>query len=88
MSRLLIAILVVALLAGAVPVTRWQARRARRHDSVRDCIIRQSLLDPDAAREVDDLELLLSLPAYDPAWDAGRERLWDAARDKQKGDQA
>ncbi|MBC2903196.1 hypothetical protein [Streptomyces cupreus] len=35
-----------------------------------------------AAREVDDLELLYSQPAYDPAWNAGPERLWDAVLDQ------
>lgn len=36
---------------------------------------------------LDQLELAWDAPAYvrpapDPAWDAGRERLWDAARDE------
>lgn len=31
---------------------------------------------------------IYNLPAYDPAWNAGLERLWDAVRDEQqKGDQ-
>lgn len=30
----------------------------------------------------------LNADPYDPKWDAGCERLWDAIRDEQKGDQA
>lgn len=42
---------------------------------------------------LDQLELAWGAPAYgeaavDPAWAAGCERLWDAIRDVQKGDQA
>lgn len=42
---------------------------------------------------LDQLELAWDAPAYgdtavDPAWAAGLERLWDAVRDHQKGDQA
>lgn len=33
--------------------------------------------------KADELELLYLSRAYDPAWDAGRERLWDAVRDQQ-----
>lgn len=38
----------------------------------------------ETTRQVDELELLYSLPAYDPAWAAGMERLWDAIRDEQQ----
>lgn len=46
----------------------------------------------EAAASVDEglarlFEQLGPPPAADPSWDAGLERLWDAARDNQKGDQ-
>jgi hypothetical protein len=84
MSTLEAALIIAAVLVVGLPVTYVQIRRAQRHDSERDRIIRASLLTPEAAREVDDLELLYSQPAYDKAWDAGRERLWDAVRDNQQ----
>lgn len=55
---------------------------------------------PDALRLLQDLDAHLDAHAArlaglyerlgppDPAWDAGRERLYDAVRDHQKGDQA
>lgn len=76
-----LAVIAAVILIG-LPISIAQVRRARRHDSERDRIIRASLLTPEAAREVDDLELLYSQPAYDKAWDAGRERLWGAIRDE------
>lgn len=91
MSTLEAALIIAAVLGVGLPVTYVQIRRARRHDSERDRIIRASLLTPEAAREVDDLELLYSQPAYDKAWDAGCERLWDAIRDEHtnhQGDQS
>ncbi|ELP67696.1 hypothetical protein STRTUCAR8_08626 [Streptomyces turgidiscabies Car8] len=49
-------------------------------------------MTPQQIEDADDLDLLyLSRPfdpATDPQWAAGRERLYDAARDHQKGDQA
>jgi hypothetical protein len=60
-------------------------RRERRRPLERDRIVREAREDA-AAREVDALELLYDLPAYDPAWEAGLERLWNAARDEQNGD--
>ncbi|WP_406417949.1 hypothetical protein [Streptomyces sp. NBC_01614] len=73
------------VLAAAALV--WQIRRALRHESMQDQIVRETRERAEAAREVDDLELLYSMPAFDPAWDAGRERLWNAIRDEQtKGD--
>lgn len=101
-------LVIAAVILVGLPASLVLVRRARRHDSVRDRIIRASLLDPTAAREVDDLELLFSLPdydraaasvddgltdlfeqlgpppAYDPAWEPGLERLWDAIRDEQQ----
>lgn len=76
MSRLLAA--VVALAAA-----HWLVCRLRRAAATRDRLIRETHERADAAREIDPLELAYSLPAYDPAWDAGRERLWDAVRDNQ-----
>jgi hypothetical protein len=57
-------------------------RRERRRPLERDRIIREARERAAAAREVDDLELLYNLPAYNPAWEAGRERLWNAVRDE------
>jgi hypothetical protein len=65
---------------GLLAVGLW--RRGRRHPLERAQVLA-------AAREVDELELLYAMPACNPAWDAGRERLWDAVRDEQqnqKGD--
>lgn len=68
-----------------VPVAVVQCRRALRHEARRARFLREQAA---AVREVNELERILGLPAYDPAWDAGRERLWDAVRDAQhKGDQ-
>lgn len=81
----LIAVLVVAV----APIVRVLVRRAREAHAQCDRILAESC-PPSVLAEVDDLELLYSLPAYDPAWDAGCERLWDAVRDEQnhqKGDQ-
>lgn len=59
----------------------WGATRTRPSDTAH-------AEQATAAREIDELELLYSQPAYDPAWNAGLERLWDALRDEQqKGDQ-
>lgn len=73
----------------SLPVACWQIRHAWRHELERDRIIREAHEQAEIAREVDRLEVLYSLPAFDPAWDAGCERLWDAIRDEQqkKGDQ-
>ncbi|MDX3520767.1 hypothetical protein [Streptomyces scabiei] len=58
-------------------------RAALRHRRDRPDVHEQA----GVAREVDDLELLYGMPAYDPAWNAGFDRLWDAVRDEQqKGD--
>lgn len=82
----------IAVIAGLIgfyallAVCLW--RRERRRPLERDQII-AAAVDRAAARELDQLELLYSLPAYDPAWDAGCERMWDAIRDEQqnqKGD--
>lgn len=98
---------VAALLAFSLAAAYWQIDRARRHEAMRDRIIRAANEHAEAAREVDDLELLYSLPdydraaavideglsglfeelgpppAHDPAWEAGKERLWDAVLDQQ-----
>jgi len=42
MSRLAIAALVAVLLIGSLPILRWQIRRARREESVRDRFIREA----------------------------------------------
>lgn len=91
-----VAVIAVSL-AGTVVLTRC----GRRRESTRDRLIREArarvrdadaqrwATEPGALAELDELELLYSLPAYDPALDAGCERLWDAVRDEQhnqKGD--
>lgn len=81
-------LVIAAVILVGLPASVALVRRARRHDSVRDRIIRASLLSPEAAAEVDDLELLYGMPAYDPALAEGCERLWDAIRDTNtEGDQ-
>lgn len=85
MSTLAAALTVAALLGFSLAATVWQIRRAVRHESTRNRLIREAHERAAAARETDGLELLYSLPAYDPAWDAGRERLWNAVRDGQGG---
>lgn len=75
------ALTVAAVLLVGLPAAYWRIKRA---EAVCDRLIRERA---DAARETDDLELAYSLPAYDPAWEAGMERLWNAIRDEQtKGD--
>jgi hypothetical protein len=49
----------------------WSALRPRPTDTAHHD-------QANAVREIDDLELLYSLPAYDPEWEAGRRRLHDA----------
>jgi hypothetical protein len=83
-STLEAALIVAAVVLVGLPVTYVQIRRAQRHDAARDRIIHASVLSVEGAREVDELELLYSLPDYDPVWEAGRERLWDAIRDEQQ----
>lgn len=72
-------------LGGTYAVLRW----AMPAESTRDRLIREAHARAVVAHEIDDLELAYNLPALDPAWDAGRERLWDAVRDNQhKGEDA
>lgn len=108
MSRPVI-VVVCGLLAFYTLLGVLLVRRERRRPLERDRIICEARERAAAAREVDDLELLYNLPAYnpaaaiddgpnelfeqlgpppasDPAWEAGLERLWDAARDEQNGD--
>lgn len=80
MSTAEAAAIVAAVLLFSLAATYWQIRRAMRHESRRDQFMHEQA---EAAREVDDLELLYSMPAYDPAWEPGMERLWDAIRDEQ-----
>ncbi|MEU1448714.1 hypothetical protein [Streptomyces mirabilis] len=83
MSTTTAALIVFALLAFALVAAYWQIRRACDYESDRDRIVREAHEQAHTAAEVDDLELTYSLPAYDPAWAAGVERLWDAVRDEQ-----
>ena len=81
---LIVLVVLVVVLAGMFEVID-----RKQHESERDQIIRASLLSPEAAAEVDALEIQFAQPAYDPALDAGCERLWDAIRDTNttEGDQ-
>lgn len=81
MSDLTAAAIVALLIGFALAAVCWQARRAQQADSGRGRIIREAHQRAVMAREIDELELIYDLPAYDPAWDPGRERLWDAIRD-------
>ena len=44
-------------------------------------------LPEDEVAEIRELRLAFEAPAYDPHLAAGCERLWDAIRDQQNGDQ-
>lgn len=81
MSSLAAFAVVVAVLAVSLPAAYWQIRRAQRGESTRDRIVREAHERAESAREAEDLERIYSLPVYDPAWEAGLERLWDAVRD-------
>ncbi|MFI5687842.1 hypothetical protein [Streptomyces sp. NPDC051636] len=84
MSTATAVLITAAVLAFSLPAAYWQIRRAQRHESVRDRIIRESCEYAGLAAQVDDLELCWDLPAYqrpDPDLDAGCDRLWDAIRD-------
>lgn len=88
MSTPTAALIVLAVLAVGLPAAYWQIRRACDYESDRDRIVREAHERARAAAQLDDLELAYSLPAYDRAWDAGVERLWNAVRDEQqKGEQ-
>lgn len=76
--------IVAAVIGVSLPTVYRQIRRANQVvESERDRIIREAHARAAAAREVDDL-VLAALPAHDPAWNAGLERLWDAIRDEQQ----
>lgn len=61
-------------------VVVWQVRCALREPLERDRLIRAAHERAAVAREVDDLELLWTLPAYG----TGLDRLRQAIRDEQK----
>lgn len=81
MNGLTVACVFAAWTVTALTVAGVWARRGVRVGSGRDRLMCEAHERAEAAREIDELELLYDLPAYDPAWDAGRERLWDAIRD-------
>lgn len=84
MSSRAAAIAVIAFFVFSVGAAYLLIRRAMRHEARHHQVLREQA---ETTRQVDELELLYSLPAYDPAWAAGMERLWDAIRDEQhKGD--
>lgn len=74
------AAIAIAAVLVALAVAHWTVCRLRRAESHCDRLIREAHGRADAAREIDALELI-PLPACDPAWDAGLERLWDTTRD-------
>lgn len=102
MSTIEAAAIVAAVLAFSIPAAYWQLRRARREDQERDRIIRGANVSvprvpaasdnwpsADVATQ-DALELIWSMPEFDPELGAGCDRLWQAIRDEQqntKGDQ-
>lgn len=83
--------LIAALMALYAAVALWLMRQEGKRQPDRDRILRDSVArDPvettpgtDVAVQ-DALELLYSMPAYDPAWEAGMELLWNAAHDEQQ----
>lgn len=99
MSTLTAVLIVVGTLAVGVPAVWWQIRAAAREEARKDRFIREHCRPP-ALRvpcapdneqginlaDADECALIYSLPAVDPSRNAGLERLWDAARDEQKGD--
>lgn len=64
-----------------VAVLAWQTRQALREPSQRDRSITAAHERGAAAAAVDDLELIWSMPAFDPDLDAGCDRLRQALRD-------
>lgn len=70
--------IVVFLAVAALALFRLRRRPA---ESTRDRIVREAHERAESGREAEDLERIYALPAYDPAWEAGLERLWDAVRD-------
>lgn len=95
MSTTAAAVTVLGILVVCLPGAHWVICRLRQAASSRDRLIREAReragLPPAAVDNqqgsnhawADECALIYSLPAYDPAWDAGRERLWDAIRDEQ-----
>lgn len=92
--------LLVAVTFVAVGLAVALYRRERHRPSERDQLIAAAHTraglppaadDNQAGTDLvlhDECELIYGMPALDPAWDAGRERLWDAVRDNHttKGD--
>lgn len=50
---ILTTLFILLLLAGSVPAARWQLRRARRHESIRDQLIRLAHERASEARRAD-----------------------------------
>lgn len=78
---------VLAVLAFLGFLGAAACRQLRAAGRQTDRIIRETLDGADLAAQVDDLELLWDVPAYqqpDPDLDAGCDRLWDAIRDEQQ----
>jgi hypothetical protein len=86
---------VVVLVASAVVLWRLCRTPRRRPVACRQVwdaeaqrwVYAPPATDPDTrpgtnAAVQDELELIYALPAYDPAWDAGRERLWNPIHDE------
>lgn len=71
-AALVALIILVVLLAGL-----YEVIDRKYHESERERIIRESLLSPEAAAEVDALEIQFAQPAYDRAAAAVDEGLAD-----------
>lgn len=98
-----VALLAFSLAAAYWQIDRAQRRESMRDRIIREARETVHDVGPDALRLLQDLDAHLDdyaaqlgglyertgvAPALDPAWEAGRERLWDAIHDnQQKGDQ-
>lgn len=95
MSTLTAVLIIAAAVAVFGPAVWWQFRAAARDEARKGQFIREHCRPPVLRvppapdneqginlADADECALIYSLPAVDPSWDAGLERLWDAARDE------
>lgn len=74
-------LIIYAVLAVGAPIAYVQIRRAARGESDRDRIVREAHERAAAAGQSDPTVLARAAGPGDPAWDARRERLWNAVHD-------
>lgn len=77
MSTIEAALTVVAVLVVSLAGAYRLIDRAQRRVSSRGRIVREAHQRAEQARVLDPV----TLAATDPAWEAGRERMWDAIHD-------